>query len=216
MPPPKDSPHQLLVEGSDDLYSVIHLMARHGFDWDDEDTVRPFVSARGGFRRLLRDIPTFLRSAAYQCIGIVLDANSDLGQRWAQIRTTARRENVDLPHLPMNEGTIIPGRNPETRIGVWVMPDNSLPGSLEHFLSSLVPAGDPLWSYADEVVNEARRRDTRCQERNHLKSALHTWLAWQEEPGLPFGTAMRAEYFGKDSEAAHRFVAWFRRLFIEA
>lgn len=93
------------------------------------------------------------------------------------------------------------------------MPDNSAPGTLEDFLDKLVPAGDPIRTYADEAVTEARQRGARCQERNHIKSALHTWLAWQEEPGLPFGTAMRAEYFEKDSEAAHRFVTWFRRLF---
>ena len=96
------------------------------------------------------------------------------------------------------------------------MPDNSSPGTLEDFLNKLVSEGDPIRSYADEVVIEARQRGARCQERDHVKSALHTWLAWQEEPGLPFGTAMKAEYFEKDSDDAHRFVAWFHRLFVES
>jgi len=47
------------------------------------------------------------------------------------------------------------------------------------------------------------------------KSTLHTWLAWQETPGLPFGTALRAEFFRHDTEDALRFVAWFRRLFVD-
>lgn len=33
------------------------------------------------------------------------------------------------------------------------------------------------------------------------------------EPGLPYGKAIRAGFFGQESEAAGRFVAWFRRLF---
>lgn len=213
--PPEDSPYQLLVEGPDDLNSVIHLMVRHGFEWDDEQSTRPFVSARGGIDPLLRDIAEFLKSAAYQRIGMVLDANADLVARWVQIRDRARKAEIDLPELPEPEGTIVSGRTSESRIGVWLMPDNSSPGALEHFLNKLISAGDPLRSYADEVVVEARQRGARCQERDHVKSALHTWLAWQEVPALPFGTAIKAEYFDKDSEDAHRFVAWFRRLFVE-
>ena len=45
------------------------------------------------------------------------------------------------------------------------------------------------------------------------KAVLHAWLAWQQEPGLPYGTAIRARYFMHDSPVAARFVAWFRRLF---
>ena len=45
------------------------------------------------------------------------------------------------------------------------------------------------------------------------KAVLHTWLAWQKNPGLPYGSAIRARYFDRDSEVAERFVAWFRRVF---
>ena len=213
--PPEDSPYQLLVEGPDDLNSVIHLMARHDFDWDDEQSARPFVSARGGVDPLLRDGAEFFKSAAYQRIGIVLDANADLAARWVQIRDRARKAEIDLPELPKPEGTIVSGRTSDSRIGVWLMPDNSSSGTLEHFLNKLISAGDPIRAYADEVVVEARQRGARCQEKDHVKSALHTWLAWQEVPALPFGTAMKAEYFDKDSEDARRFVAWFNRLFVE-
>ena len=53
--PSVDSPYRLLVEGSDDLHSVIHLLKRHGFDWDDESTARPYVSDENGIDRLLRE-----------------------------------------------------------------------------------------------------------------------------------------------------------------
>ena len=49
--------------------------------------------------------------------------------------------------------------------------------------------------------------------RNHAKSHLHTWLAWQREPGRPFGTALTAQIFGHDSPETLAFLAWFRRLF---
>jgi hypothetical protein len=213
--PLEESPFRLLVEGSDDLNSVIHLMARHGFDWDDESTVRPFISPGGGITGLLNAFSVALRGT-YQRIGVVLDANLSLPDRWAQIRNRARRAGVDLPGSPLPEGTIVPGRRPESRIGIWLMPDNSSPGALENFLGKLVPADDPRWAYADEVVVEARRRGARCQEKDHTKSVLHTWLAWQQEPGLPFGIALKAEIFEKDSEEARRFVAWFRSLFVDS
>jgi len=123
---------------------------------------------------------------------------------------------VSLPESPEPEGTIVPGRSPQSRIGIWLMPDNSSAGALEDFLSELVPADDPTRGYADEAVVEARRRGARCQPKDHAKSYLHTWLAWQEEPGLPFGTALKAEIFAKESANARRFVAWFNRLFVEA
>lgn len=211
--PLEKSSYQLLVEGPDDQHSVIHLMKRHGFNWDDEGLVRPYVSDRGGINGLLKVLPTFLRSAEYQRIGIVCDANSDLNHRWSQIRTRAEKEGVNLPDLPESGGTIVTG--PRARIGVWVMPDNSLPGSLEDFLYRLVPEEDPTWTFADEAVVEARRRKAPCKEKDHAKSVLHTWLAWREEPGTPFGTAVKSGYFNKDSNDARGFVAWFFRLFVE-
>ena len=186
-------------------------MARHSFPWDDEASVRPYVSARGGISGLLRDLPVFLKSAAYQRIGIVCDANSDLEHRWTQIRTRAAREGVDLPDLPRAEGTIVSG--PRSIVGVWVMPDNTLSGTLEDFLSGLVPADDPVWDFAGEAVIEARRREAPCKEKDHAKSVLHTWLAWREEPGKPLGVAMKSEYLSKDSDDARRFRTWFLRLF---
>jgi hypothetical protein len=46
-----------------------------------------------------------------------------------------------------------------------------------------------------------------------IKARIHTWLAWQENPGLPFGTAITARYFGADSQEALKFVNWFNLLF---
>lgn len=42
---------------------------------------------------------------------------------------------------------------------------------------------------------------------------MHAWLAWQEEPGKPFGIALKAGYFDHQSPAADRFVDWFMQTF---
>ncbi len=46
------------------------------------------------------------------------------------------------------------------------------------------------------------------------KAVLHAWLAWQNNPGRPYGTAIKSGYLRHDSAAARRFVAWFRQLFV--
>jgi uncharacterized protein DUF3226 len=214
VPPLPESPYRLLVEGSDDLHTVKHLMARHRFEWDNESTVRPFVSEEGGIDGLLRAIPVALKGS-YERIGFVLDANSDAAARWTQVRDRARRAGLDLPSSPEPGGTIVRGRRAESRIGIWLMPDNRSSGSVEDFLSKLVPPDHPIWRYAHEATAEARQRGALCQEKDHVKSVLHTWLAWQEEPGLRFGTALKAGVFETESKDALQFVTWFHRLFVE-
>jgi hypothetical protein len=213
MPPRENSPYHLLVEGVDDLHSVIHLMIRHGYDWDDEATLRPYIKSEGSVVKLLDVLPITLK-APYQRIGVLVDADASLPDRWSQIRGRAEAAGLKLPAAPQPDGTIVPGLRPGSRVGFWLMPDNTSPGNLEHFLSRLVPADDPTWSYAGEATIEARTRGARCKEKDHGKSTLHTWLAWQEDPGLPFGTALRAKIFEHDSEEALRFVSWFHRLFV--
>jgi len=210
--PSEESPYRLLVEGSDDRHSVVHLMKRHRFDWDDEGTIRPYVSDEKGVDKLLRAIPVTLKGP-YDRIGIILDADSDPAARWEQVRDRARRAELDLPASPDPQGTII--RQHGRRLGVWLMPDNASAGALEHFLGSLVPQGQPLWAYAGEATTKARELDAPCLEKDHAKSVLYAWLAWQEEPGRPFGIALKAGLFATGSEVALRFVAWFNRLFVE-
>jgi hypothetical protein len=112
MPPLTNSPYRLLVEGTDDQHSVIHLMARHGYDWDDSLALRPYVHVTGNLNQLMSELPVTLKDDRhFQRIGISVDT---------------------------------------------------------------------------------------------------------EEPGLPFGTALRAQVFRHNSEDALRFVSWFKRLFVDA
>jgi hypothetical protein len=89
------------------------------------------------------------------------------------------------------------------------------PGALEEFLGRLVRPDHPIWPYANEATQEARQRGARCLEKDHAKSMLYAWLAWQEEPGRPFGIALKSGLFDTNGEEALRFVAWFKRLFVE-
>jgi hypothetical protein len=212
----KNGPYRLLVEGQDDKFTVINLLARHGIDWDAQQPALPFVDETEGIESLLSQLPIALESK--ERLGIVVDMDDPRDKdRWAQVRDRLLEKGVAAPDTPALEGTIIsPGlRGPSSRIGVWIMPDNQRPGALEHFLSALVPPGDPCISYAEEATTRARALGAALAEKDHMKGTMRTWLAWQAHPGVPPGVAITAQYLRHDSPEALRFVAWFKRLFLE-
>jgi hypothetical protein len=45
------------------------------------------------------------------------------------------------------------------------------------------------------------------------KAIIHTWLAWQAEPGKPFGTAITAKFLDANVAQVDVLVAWLKSLF---
>jgi hypothetical protein len=45
------------------------------------------------------------------------------------------------------------------------------------------------------------------------KALIHTWLAWQSEPGRPFGVAIKAGFLEHARPEADVLVGWLQRLF---
>jgi len=205
------SPYRLLVEGSDDKHCVIHLVRRHGIDWDDPHVLLPYVHGCGGFDSLVASLSVSAKS--YGRLGVMVDANTDLHHRWLQVKDALARAGVTLPGDPQSAGIVVPGMYADWRVGVWLMPDNQNQGQLEDFLCKLVPPCDKCWTYAGEAARRARELGAKFPDKSFSKANIHTWLAWQEPPGLPFGTAITAMYFGVDSPEALRFVRWFKQLF---
>jgi len=214
--PPADSIRKrLLVEGRDDKWVVINLMRHHGADWGCARGNLPEIHACGGVEPLLQQIRTNAKS--YEKFGVLVDANSvGAGEdRWAQVKARFGEATVVFPDRPDAKGTIVPGPRNGSRAGVWVMPDNTSPGNLESFLATLVPDGDACWPYAEDATTRAKELGAPFSDGDRLKARVHTWLAWQEAPGRPFGTALTACYFDHDSEEALGFVSWFQRLFLD-
>ena len=86
-------------------------------------------------------------------------------------------------------------------------------GKLEDLVATLVPPQDALIGYAGTATEQAYALDPRFKLQDRLKAILHCWLAWQPEPGFPFGMALKAHFLRHDSAIALRFVAWFKRLY---
>ena len=94
------------------------------------------------------------------------------------------------------------------------MPDNRSPGKLEDFLAVLIPPGDRCWPWAEQATLKAHEEyGASFSALDSIKARIHTWLAWQQEPGLPFGTAITAATFAHNATLATTFVKWLTQLY---
>jgi hypothetical protein len=199
----------LLVEGSDDLHVISSLMQHHNVPELFQ------IVAQEGINALLEALPVRLKASGAKCVGIVIDANTSIDARWASIRSILLNAGyVNVPGTPDALGTIIED-DEKPRVGIWIMPDNRIPGMLEDFASFLIPSSDTLGRRA-RVALESIPPEERLFPKAHLSKAfIHTWLAWQEHPGTPMGLAITKKYFDATADGAKLFLQWIERLFIE-
>ena len=206
---------RLHVEGKDDLHAICHLLVAHGLDYDHRPWPESFptITPVGGKDELLAGMETAVSLSSGRSIGFVLDANSSLASRWDAVASRLERSGVKTPpHVP-RDGFLGETSRYRSRVGAWIMPDNQREGTLERFLTDLVQESDTLLPHAKKSTERARELGARFPDTLVAKAELHAWLAWQEEPGLPYGSAIRARYFGHDSHVARSFVGWFCCLF---
>ena len=206
----------LRVEGKDDKFVIERLLSRHGIDhrlvdikWSEQGG----DDNHGGKDPLLEGMKLAVTTSTGKAIGFVLDADSSPETRWQGVRTRLD-DVVALPDEIPEDGFVGDATGFEARVGVWLMPDNRGSGAIEDFLQGLVDDEDALLELAETSTTSASERGATFPATRRPKAVLHTWLAWQERPGLPYGLAITARYFGHDSPAALAFVAWFRRVFV--
>jgi len=210
---------KLHVEGQDDQNSVVHLLIRNGIRYDPDKfdlspPELPKLVPIKGLEPLIDGIETAVKTSTNRNIGFLLDADTPLIDRWC--RVSHRLRNVGVPDLgerPPAEGFIGESTEYKTRVGVWLMPDNVQDGKLEDFLRTLVKDGDLLIGHAERATGEAKACGAVFSDADRIKAVIHAWLAWQEEPGKPFGVAIKAKYFRHDSPTAAVFVKWFKTLY---
>lgn len=212
MPRPPKKLQQLVVEGKNDQHVVWALCEQHQLDETFSVHV-PGQDESGGIEALLADIPVRLMQRRLVTLGIVADANQDLPGRWQNIRNCLERAGyASLPSQPDANGLTIspPGR---PRVGVWLMPDNQSPGMLENF-ARLIPDSDLLAPQAEACLREIEQQGlNRYKPIHYPKAFVHTWLAWQENPGFPMGLGITTHTLSHDKPLALAFVGWLERLF---
>lgn len=203
----------LHVEGEDDLHAIAHLLIQHGIDYDTKRSELPQIRIAGSVQKLLDGVQTAVILSNKRAVGFVLDADSPLLERWREVRERLATVQVETPETPLANGFIGSSEAHLARVGVWLMPDNQQDGKLETFLQTLVAERDRLLDHSKEATCRAKQLGARFTEADQDKAVIRAWLAWQEEPGMPYGRAIRRRYFRHKSPAANAFVAWFRSLY---
>ncbi len=209
-----NKPFRLLVEGKNDQHVIWNLAERlklkETFD----------VDAKDSYKQLIEALPTLLKSTnTLKRIGIIVDADENGGSHWNAIRTVLEKSGYysSLPGTLPKEGFIChPDDEEQLIVGVWIMPDNRMNGMLEDFVAFMIPdyVDNPLLKKADEVLLELERNSMNAyKQAHHAKARIHTWLAWQDEPGTPMGTAITKQILSTESELCRVFIHWLELLF---
>jgi len=175
-----------------------------------------FVKTGGGLNGAIGQLRLSLSEPSLTHIGLIVDADDNAAARWQQIRRilTGFYPADILAAADAKAGAKVIMQNGMPTLGVWIMPDNSGSGYLEHFLSAFIPNGNKIWSHAQSALD-----DLMAQPYNVLtgskrqKALLHTWLAWQQDPGKPFGQAIEAAYFDITANNTQAFLDWFAQTF---
>ncbi len=200
----------LLVEGVNDVHVMGHICGNRDIPRLDD------IVGHKSVEHLLESFPVRLKESDGDIIGVVIDADTDLSSRWESIRHSLIRNGyANIPPVPSSDGTIIdpPADTLLPRVGVWIMPDNRTTGILEDFLRFLVPEGSALFKHVTDSVATIPAGEQRFGAAARPKAVIHTWLAWQEKPGRPLGTAITAKYLDPNVPQVDVLVSWLTRLF---
>jgi hypothetical protein len=200
-------PFQLLVEGRDDEFVCINLFQHYQL----QNNFCKIVDCEG-FEKLRETFSGRLAQSELKNLGIVVDADLDVTSRWQSITDLLSKEGYqNIPSQPDSQGTIIE-QSGKPKVGLWIMPDNSLPGMLENFVAYLVPdpTTNPLWQLTEKCLYEAITFPPNLPQ---AKARIHTYLAWQNDPGTPLGLAITKKFLDANNPQAGQFINWVRKLF---
>ena len=201
----------VMVEGADDLHVLTNLCMRHGVPKSFK------IESNEGKPTVLDVFSTrLLLSKPDDIVGLVMDANGSLERSWQSVRDRLADRGYDsVPSAPDAAGIIIdpPPNTILARVGVWLMPNNRDGGALEDFLLALMPNESALRDHARESIDRIPPELRLFTEPKHSKALMHTYLAWQENPGRPYGTAIKAGYLDANAPPALALVDWIKRLF---
>jgi hypothetical protein len=198
----------LLVEGKDDCHVVMSLCNAFAVP----EVFGLFEC--GGFDQLLKRLNALiLQPDAPEVIGVMLDADVDLAARWRSLSVKLNHYDYVFPNTPETNGTIIQGEGVLPKLGIWLMPNNTIAGMLEDFCLEMVdPRGRTT---AEDTIRTAEAAGVTSFIPSHRSKAIvHTFLAWQDEPGNPLGLAITTQALRPNTNTARTFIEWLQLLFL--
>ena len=204
---PSPSPdHILLVEGQDDEHVVLHLCRRH------EMGPTFSIKDKEGFPNLRSSISSEIKAPDRRAVGILVDANDNLQNRWKAVTDQLLKANIQVPSSPDPTGTIIEGQDERPCVGVWLMPDNIASGELENFVTQMIPTDDPVWPRSQGYIDNIPEAERKFSKSKTPRAKLHAWLAARENP-RKMGLAIGVYDLDSNGPLCQNFLAWLTRLF---
>jgi hypothetical protein len=217
----RENPIQrLLVEGDNDIHVITNLlmsMKHKPFKgYADTDVYKnEFV--------VNELIPSILDVPDLQHFGIILDADESAENTWISIRNILKTngfEESELPKKLLSKGILIQQKG-KPIIGIWIMPDNLMPinkgelAYLEHFYEQIIHPEDKFLTKASAIIEEiSADKDCNFALKDKQKAKIHTWLAWQTEPGNSMGISLKKKsFFDLKSAAVLNFTEWLESVF---
>lgn len=92
----------LLVEGKDDYHVVNNILYAH------ELNTRFNIKEKDGLPNLLDTLPVEIRASELKRIGLVVDADTSLTNRWQTLNLVLTKSGyTDIPKTPSEVGTIL-------------------------------------------------------------------------------------------------------------
>jgi hypothetical protein len=197
---------QLLVEGNDDMHVLMALCQKFDINKNFE-----IIDCKG-INKLLNQIPIRFKQSEIETLALVIDADTEISKRWNSLQSIFSKLEINLPSEIPAEGLIL--KTNGITIGIWIMPNNSLNGMLEDFISFLIPKGDKLLSLASMNLETIEKEKLNKYTNAHKSKALiHSWLAWQESPGTPMGLAITKKFLTTKEEICEKLISWLTKTF---
>ena len=213
-------PNLLIVEGKDDMHVMFALRDKLGMKAIYEVETREDKGTEN-VDTLLRSISVDAKKSGRAALGVIIDRDtndpSKNKNRWKQIREILAPMGYGVTDAPPADGAVF--ASPElgfAKVGIWLMPDNQNTGMIEDFMRQLIIENDECLSFAEETLDRLEAKNIQRYKKVHrAKALMHTWIAWQDKPGIPLGQST-TRYLDTNTKLCQRFAGWLNRLFNEA
>ncbi len=208
-------PNQLYVEGKNDLYITLQLLMQ--FTPGSASNPPLHINEKSGKDNILskpKFIQTVLDTETVRAVGFVLDADDNPKGRWKSIRSQLVAIDASVAvELPVTG--LIHKLPDDKRVGVWIMPDNRSNGAIETLCAKLIPdEQSKVWDYTETAIMTAKNRGATWRNpEDRDKARIHSYLAWQSEPGTPPGLAIKTRLLDGQASAAKPYIDWVLELF---
>ena len=209
-PPQGNNEFALLVEGEDDKHFVQHIDKKLNLNLP---TSREFIFDSGGFPQILKVLRVQIKVPGRKAIGIMVDANSDLVDRWKSLKEELKNEGIEIPPNPKIGGTIIKApSNQKPRTGIWIMPDNNSNGELEDFVIQMIPKNDSVWPLAESYIDGIPSNSRKFRSSKIRRAKLYAWLSTREMPSR-MGLAVTKGDLDLRGKLTKQFADWLTKMF---